>query len=195
MKKDYYMAKEIPEYYPIPFGTLNQLIKQGRFPRPDKREGKKTLYHRVTLDDFFSHYNKLKADHSRIHVNYEQKRQAHLKSASEMVRKHNIKSSFDYRNRAKELNLVRPETLFVYSITFEEIISVTKLHDPVCYDLMRLLDKKRSLDELSYALNLSKRSVQRKIKMIKEAGFPIISGHSGVWMDTANKGDDKCEND
>lgn len=176
---DNHLDKEgITKNFPISIYTLNRYISNRAFPKPDLVIKRRKYWHTKTVEEFFKRLNRAKALQSSYRiVNYDQRRKKHLKRARDFVKKYGIKSPFHYREMQTTglYDAPDPETLFCYSITFEEIINDGMNVDDDMMTIIKYLRKGMKVKDIADILDISERTVYRKIKKLKELGYDVTS--------------------
>lgn len=188
---EHHFDKEgITKNFPLTLGFINNQISKGTFPKPDLIIGRKKYWHRLSIEQFLKVYNKIKSGQSTYTIDYEKRRREYLKKARDFVIKYGIKTPFLYREMISSgyHDAPSPATLFCYSITFEEILGVGSDLDGDCRNIIKLLSEDwTTVKEIAFRLNISERTVYRKIKKIKESGYQIESSYKGIRINTTRK--------
>jgi hypothetical protein len=182
---DFHTKESIENDFSVPLGTINNLIKKKRFPSPDYENSGVSYWHRLTLTQFLTTYNKVQSAKTKYTLDYDKQRGQHLVRARRFVEKNNIRSPFEYREMQKEKGsslAPTPSTLFCYSITFEELVIADFVPSKSCMQIVNNLREKRTVKELAMIVDCNERTVYRKLKVLREAGYAIKSDSSGVWL-------------
>jgi hypothetical protein len=182
---NFYTKARIESEFGIKVTTINTLIKTKRFPAPDEMEGKTPYWHIITLRHFLAVYNKVQTAKNKYTLDFNKQRESHISKAKQFVATYNIRSAFEYREAVKDRGAVSapsPSTLFSYSITFEELLSVDIMLDAVSVRIINNLREKRTVKELAMIIGTTERTIYRKLKLIREAGYLVNSDSSGVWL-------------
>lgn len=189
--KDFYTKQRIIEEYPLTLSVINRNIKSGTFPKPDIIENKKQYWHRINIEAFLKVYNKVKVGQNSYTVDYEKRREEYLNRARKFVNKYNISSTFQYRDmlaNGGKYNAPSTDTLFCYSITFEEILTIDHNQDSMCFSIINLIsDDWMNAKELAFRLKTSERTIFRKLDKLRELGHGIESSRKGLKMASGKK--------
>lgn len=193
--KDFYTKQRITEEYPLTLSVINRNIKNGVFPKPDIIENKKQYWHRINIEAFLKVYNKVKVGQNSYTVDYEKRREEYLNRARKFVNKYNISSTFQYRDmlaNGGKYNAPSTDTLFCYSITFEEILTIDHNQDSMCFSIINLIsDDWMNAKELAFRLKTSERTIFRKLDKLRELGHEIESSRKGLKMTSGMKLENK----
>jgi hypothetical protein len=182
---NFYNKARIEDEFGIKGVTLTNLIKTKRFPAPDEMDGETPYWHIITLNHFLRVYNRVQTARHNYTLDYSKQRELHLAKASQFVATYNIRSPFEYREVVKERGTASapsPSTLFCYSITFEELISVEIVTDKMCMQIVNNLREKRTVKELAMIVCTTERTVYRKLKVIRSSGYDVKSDINGIWI-------------
>jgi DNA-binding transcriptional ArsR family regulator len=182
---NFYTKARIESEFGIKLTTINSLIRTKRFPAPDEMDGKTPYWHITTLRHFLSVYNKVQTAKNNYTLDFNKQREIHLSKAKQFVDTFNIRSAFEYREAVKvrgAISAPSPSTLFSYSITFEELLSVDIMLDAISVRIVNNLREKRTVKELAMIIGTTERTIYRKLNLIREAGYLVKSDSSGIWL-------------
>lgn len=187
VRSNYLNKKEIYKRYNVSDDTLRRFIQDGRFPEPDVyvpvNPGGGLYWHRLGVEEALSNY-RYKMTETKYKASDKERREHFINKARKYIIENDIKTPREYiRSTKVKKGYVDPKTLWTYSITFEEIIGKKIITDPVCRDILNLLELgDRTSGQLAHHLQVSDRTIYRKIKNLRQLGYNIASDRGGLKL-------------